>query len=186
LNAVKYYLQKRFGGFIERKFMKVTAEFGARIDQIAKAIGSGNILADLTGISHGTLSHWRRGKGVRDSLLYQWADTTGISLDWLIHGKGDAEKEIAKVVAKYTPPASPPSGFHYSAERAPHSEICRESAPPYIIGVSSAGHFSNALLAQIIDELSKKEGISADERLRLIAPYQRELSRRMRSSSSHS
>jgi len=43
-----------------------------------------------------------------------------------------------------------------------------------------ARHLSDHLLAEVIDELLGARALSADERLRMVQPFQQELSRRMR------
>jgi transcriptional regulator with XRE-family HTH domain len=73
----------------------VVLEFGIA-DRLRKArehIGAGSAeFAELTGISRGTIAHyespeWRTRKGY---IVAQWAMATGVSVEWLQNGTGEA------------------------------------------------------------------------------------------------
>jgi len=73
----------------------------------------------------------------------------------------------AGLVGKFSEP--PEEETHVGEEEGNYGSPARESR-----------HLSDRLLAEIVDELLAARGLSADERLRMVQPYQQELSRRMR------
>lgn len=72
--------------------------FTERIVALIEAAPSQAALARSGGISAGTLINWKRGLGYRESDLREFAEKTGLSLDWLKYGRGDSEAEKLKIL----------------------------------------------------------------------------------------
>jgi transcriptional regulator with XRE-family HTH domain len=153
--------------------MNVSPGFGKRVRALAEVAGSGNKLAEFTGVSSGTMSNWQNELGMLPSKVTAFAEEAGVDPEWLLRGLGSDEEQVERFRFR----------FESRTRGGDATESIREDPRPYGRDRIDVSHFTNALLAQIIDELAAKTDIPGDERLRLIAPYQAELSRRLRSRS---
>lgn len=63
-------------------------EVGARIRQVRKdklKMAQGEV-AEVLGLSHGTVSYWERGGGAKPAHLREFAKLGGISMEYLVNG----------------------------------------------------------------------------------------------------
>lgn len=114
------------------------------------------------------------------SRLTAFAQAAGVSISWLVDGVGDEDAEVARFLAKHPEGGPEPYPITMARRDERFDAMVREDSPPYGRPAIDASHFSDRLLAEIIEELSAKTELSSDQRMQLVAPYQAELLRRVR------
>lgn len=77
-----------------------TSGFNERIKLLIVAAGSQRKLAEIFGVSPPTITGWAGGSEPFESTYQRIGDRTGLSVQWLMHGKGDEDQEIEKIRRK--------------------------------------------------------------------------------------
>lgn len=91
----KNYFAKVFRLVILLNMKSEHVEFADRARLLAQTAGSQRKLAALVGVSPGTVTGWIGEARPYTSTLAEIAEKTGVSLDWLAHGDGNTEAELA-------------------------------------------------------------------------------------------
>lgn len=156
--------------------MKAGGSLSKRISLLVEEAGSARRFADIAGVQNPTVLGWMNGSQPYAKNLRQICERTGVSLEWLRDGKGNDQNELETFAESTRGVAS----RRWQDDSETENNRLKEEPEPYA-RVVDARHFSEALLAEIIAELSAVEKLSADERLRLVEPYQSELRKRIRS-----